>query len=448
MTDSTGKVLDFIHDIALADIPDDAVYHGKRCLLDLIGVAAAGIGTENSRIVRNFAGRYEGAGEVGARMLFDGRRVSVPGAAMANAATIDSFDAHDGLKETKGHAGAVVLPALLALNDEIAPSNGAEFLARFIIGYEIACRAGLALHASVADYHTSGAWTALAAAGLFARGMKLSKARTFEAMGAAEYYGPRSQMMRCIDAPTMVKDGATYGAQVGATAALLASDGFTGAPAITVSADEVAEYWSDLGSRWHMTRQYLKPYGVCRWAQPAVKAALVLREQVSVEAIDTVEVITFHEAVRLATRRPSTTEQAQYSLPYPVAAALLTGGISPETVTGGLDDPNILAMVDKIVMSETDEINATFPRERLAAMRITLKDGKTVSCDPIPADGDPESPLSDADVATKFRGLATAALGDERVGAIQSVVGGITERENAADLVDIVLAETGRGTGA
>jgi len=445
VTDSTAKVLDFIHDIALSDIPADAVYHGKRCLLDLIGVAAAGIGTENSRIVREFAGRYEGAGAVGARMLFDGRRVSVPGAAMANAATIDSFDAHDGLKETKGHAGAVVLPALLALNDEIAPSDGAEFLTRFIIGYEVACRAGLALHASVADYHTSGAWTALAAAGLFARGMKLTKAQTFEAMGAAEYYGPRSQMMRCIDAPTMVKDGATYGAQVGATAALLASDGFTGAPAITVSAPEVAEYWSDLGARWHMTRQYLKPYGVCRWAQPAVKAALVLREQVPLEAIATVEVITFHEAVRLATRRPSTTEQAQYSLPYPVAAALLTGGIAPETITGGLDDPDILALVDKIVMSETDEINATFPKERLAAMTITLNDGQTVSCGPIPADGDPESPLSDAEVADKFRGLATGSLGTDRVEMIRSTVDAIAERDSASDLVDLVLSASDGG---
>ena len=444
MANRTDHVLDFIHGLKLSDIPDDAVYHGKRCLLDLIGVAAAGLTTENSRIVRDFAARYEGAGAIGARLVFDGRRVSVPAAAMANAATIDSFDAHDGLKETKGHAGAVVLPALLALCDEIAPCDGAEFLTRFILGYEVACRAGLALHASVADYHTSGAWTALAAAGLFSRGMKLSKQQTWEALGTAEYYGPRSQMMRCIDAPTMVKDGATYGAQVGATAALLAVDGFTGAPAITISDDAVARFWSNLGSHWYMSEQYLKPYGVCRWAQPAVKAALTLREKVSVDAIAQVEVITFHEAVRLATKRPKTTEEAQYSLPYPVAAALLTGGISPEVITKGLDDPAILAMVDKIVMSETDEINATFPKQRLAAMRITLTDGRTVSCDAIRADGDPEAPLSDAEVEAKFRDLAHHSLEPATIDALKSTVDGITSRKNASDLTDLLLCDPGR----
>lgn len=441
MPDIIEDVFDFIHDLELSGIPDAAVYHGKRCLLDLIGVAAAGVQTDNSKIVRNFAGRYEGAGDVGARLAFDGRRVSVAGAAMANAATIDSFDAHDGLRETKGHAGATVLPALLALSDEIAPCSGAEFLTRFIIGYEVACRAGLALHATVSDYHTSGAWAALGATGMFARGMRLSRQQTWEALGTAEYYGPRSQMMRCIDAPTMVKDGATYGAQVGATAALLAADGFTGAPAITISDDQVAPIWSDLGSTWYMTEQYLKPYGVCRWAQPAIRAALTLRDQIALDDIAKIEVFTFHEAVRLATRRPVTTEQAQYSLPYPVAAALLTGGISPEVVTGGLDDPAILAMIDKIVMSETDEINATFPKERLAAMEITLTNGKSVSCSPMAADGDPEDPLSDAEVATKFDGLAQGTLNPALIESIKTGVASLTDQDQTADLLDLVLGD-------
>ena len=58
-----------------------------------------------------------GPGRLSARMLFDGRRVSPVGAAMAGAATIDSFDGHDGHVLTKGHAGAAVLPGLLAFAD-------------------------------------------------------------------------------------------------------------------------------------------------------------------------------------------------------------------------------------------------------------------------------------------------------------------------------------------
>ena len=81
-------------------------------------------------------------------------------------AMIDALDAHDGHRLTKGHAGVVILPVLLALCDELAACSGAEFLTRFVIGYEIAVRTGIALHASVDDYHTSGAWNAVGAAAL------------------------------------------------------------------------------------------------------------------------------------------------------------------------------------------------------------------------------------------------------------------------------------------
>ncbi|MDQ3456304.1 MAG: MmgE/PrpD family protein [Actinomycetota bacterium] len=73
--------------------------------------------------------------------------------------------------------------------------------------------------------------------------------------------------------------------------------------------------------------QYFKPYPVCRWAHPAIDAALELRRTGPVEVV-AVEVVTFHEAAQRTWRRPVTTEQAQYSLPFPVAVALLRGGLT------------------------------------------------------------------------------------------------------------------------
>jgi 2-methylcitrate dehydratase PrpD len=63
-------------------------------------------------------------------------------------------------------------------------------------------------------------------------------------MGIAEYHGPRSQMMRCMDHPTMVKDGSGWGAMCGVSAARMAKAGFTGAPALTLQ----TEYWQNLGA--------------------------------------------------------------------------------------------------------------------------------------------------------------------------------------------------------
>src|SRR3546814_17958304 len=93
------------------------------------------------------------------------------------------------------------------------------------------------------------AWNALAAAALGARALRLDAGQTAHALGIAEYYGPRSQMMRVIDHPTMLKDGSAMGAMAGVSAALLAAAGFTGAPAITVAAAAGAAVWGDPGDR-------------------------------------------------------------------------------------------------------------------------------------------------------------------------------------------------------
>ena len=182
----------------------------------------------------------------------------------------DNLDAHDGYNPVKGHIGVAVVPALLALAEQSKPIGGDEALALITLGYEIAGRAGLALHATVSDYHTSGAWNALGVAALAARVRGLSLAQFREAIGIAEYHGPRSQMMREIASPSMLHDGSGWGAMVGISSTILAEQGFTGAPAITVEADEVADIWSDLGTRWIMTDQYVKPYPICRWAHAPI----------------------------------------------------------------------------------------------------------------------------------------------------------------------------------
>ena len=87
-----------------------------------------------------------------------------------------------------------------------------------------------------------------------------------QAFGIAEYHGPRSQMMREIDNPTMLHDGSGVGAMTGVSAALLAQRGFAGAPALTVEDPAVAEHWQDLGRFWTIEKNYIKPYPVCRWA--------------------------------------------------------------------------------------------------------------------------------------------------------------------------------------
>lgn len=416
---------DFLHQTTYDNLPDEVIVFARRCLLDLVGILISGKTTELSTLICNHAYQQFGAGSKASSILLDGRKASPAGAALANGMTIDAIDAHDGYKPTKGHIGCHVLPTLLALCEAEDCLDGKEFLASLIIGYEIGGRAGITLHASVPDYHTSGAWGAVTSAALGARILKLDKNKTRHAIGIGEYHGPRSQMMRVIDHPTMLKDGSGWGAMAGVSAAYLAQSGFTGAPAITVEGEDVKKYWSDLGTHWVILDQYFKAYPVCRWAQPATEAAIALTKEHSIKTADIkfIEAHTFAEGCALATREPQNTEQAQYSLPFPVAASLVYGKLGASEVSQNkLHDHEVLRLCNSMRLIENNDYNAAFPAQRYAHVVIELHSGERLTSDRHTARGDPEDHLTMEEIHQKFHAFASPVIGEKRALEIEQVI--------------------------
>ena len=405
----------FIHDVDLNDLPAPAIAMLRRSLLDLIGVGVGGAGTSASAIMRAFAAEQM-PGQVA--MFMDGRPASPAGCALATGMTIDALDGHDGYNPAKGHIGCVLFAAVLPLAMQLSVS-GRAFLSAMAMGYEFGARASIAQHQTVPDYHTSGSWGAVTAAAACARLMGLDREQTRHALGIAEYHGPRSQMMRCIDHPTMVKDGAGWGALAGISAAFLARQGFTGAPAITV--EDAAPYWEDLGRDWKVAQQYFKPYPVCRWAQAPVEALLALREEhrLSPDMVDQIIVETFHEAVRLATARPRTTEEAQYSTSFPCAVAMVHGAVTPGDLSGAaLSDPEICAHSERLRMREHARANDAFPDQRMARVTLVLKSGQTLRSEWTEPKWEATAPPSAEEIRAKFTSLAEGPLGPDRASGI------------------------------
>jgi 2-methylcitrate dehydratase PrpD len=299
----------------------------------------------------------------------------------------------------------------------------------------------LALHDTACDYHTSGAWNALGVAALAARRFGLDSGQTRHALGIAEYHGPRSQMMRCIDHPTMLKDGSGWGAMAGISAALLAQANFTGAPALTVESDEVSVIWQDLGSSWQITRQYFKPHAVCRWAQPAIEAALKLQQnhQITTANVKHIVVSTFHEAVRLNCRSPQSTEEAQYSLPFPLAVALVHGRLGVVELTGNaLKDPVVLQLCERVEMKEDAKFNQRFPAKRLARVEIETEEGSIFDSGEFEADWEASSPPSDPELREKFQRLVNEQLPGERADELEQIVWHCEELPDLGKLLTLV----------
>ncbi|WP_406649257.1 MmgE/PrpD family protein [Aliisedimentitalea scapharcae] len=429
------KAAEFIHGLKSTDLPPAVLHMARRCLVDTIAIWVAGMETDTSRIARDHAvRRYGGA----LAMPFDGRLVNPVGFAFAGAATIDAIDGHDGHQSCKGHASVALVPTVLAELGADPAGDLDDLLTHLVVGHEIAIRSALSLHATVPDYHSSGAWNALGCAAIAARLRGLGHDGTRHALGIAEYYGPRAQMMRCIDHPSMVKDSSAWGALTGVSAADLAEDGFTGAPAITCEAPEVAEIWADLGHRWRILESNFKAYPICRWGQPPVEAVLTLMQdhEVAFEDVTEILVTTFHEATRLASRRPADGDTAQYSLPLAVALALRHATILPDHLLPGCyDQPEIWKLVDQVCFAESDDYNAAFPDERFADVTLSMRDGRRLVSEAAVARGNFDAPLADAELVAKLDHYGTARLSTEARQQIASILSGGAPAPSLRDLI-------------
>jgi 2-methylcitrate dehydratase PrpD len=440
MNAQLSQVTDFVFSLAPENVPAAARRAAALMCLDTLGVAAAATPMQAGRIGRDTAALLHAAGAPShaAPMLFDGRRVSLAGAAYAAATQTDNLDAHDGYNPVKGHIGVVIIPALLALAEQADDMDGDTALMLITLGYEIAGRAGLALHATACDYHTSGAWNALGVVAVAARMRGLSTDQFRQALGIAEYHGPRSQMMREIGSPSMLHDGSGWGAMVGISSAILAEKGFTGAPAITVENPEVARIWADLGGSWIMSDQYVKPYPICRWAHAPIDGVreLMLAHDLTHDDIAGIRINTFHEGVCLFQGVPDSTAVAQYSLSFAVATQAVHGRIGLEHVSGaGLRDPRVLALIDRIAVAESDVHNASFPHTRDADVQITLRDGRELDSGLVHARGGSERPMPEGDIIAKFGEFAGPVLGASRADAIRDAVLGLAD--GGAGLADL-----------
>ncbi|MBU2980399.1 MmgE/PrpD family protein [Lentibacter algarum] len=446
----TVKFEEFAAGLSYADIPEEMRALLRVSFADTMGVAAIGSRSDMSNAAKASTVRLFGAGTAGAsRMLLDGRKASPVGAAMAGAFTVDSIDAHDGTTPNKGHVGSAVFPALLAVADALRSEGrvvtGADFALWLALAYEVSSRAGKAQHATCPDYHTSGSWTAVGVAVAVGRMLGATQEQLRHAAGIAEYHGPRSQMMRCIDHPSMVRDGVGWGAPTGVTAGYLALDSFTGAPALTCESDEAAPYWEGLGESWMtLADTHYKKYPCCRWAHPSMDAAIGLMQEHGLAhyEIAKVEIRTFHYATRLAGHRPTSMDELAYSIAFPVATVIVRGGFGADEMHDSvLTDADILRISEATELIDDDEMTAISVDKRWAQVTLITKDGRRYSAEPQSARGDVDNPLSAAEMDDKYHLFADPVLGRPRAEKLKALCQRFDtlDAEGFAELLDLAL---------
>ncbi|WP_435317203.1 MmgE/PrpD family protein [Haloarchaeobius sp. TZWSO28] len=422
---TTDTATSFVHDAQLSAFPPAVCEHLDARTLDTLAAITAGYRFPTADVVRSYAETHHaGAADGADATLLDGSgaRLSPAGATLVNATAANALDVDDGHRAVKGHPAAVVVPPALA-TAEAVDASVSEFRTAVAVGYELAVRAGLAIHATDEVYTGTGSWGAVGAAAAVARLRNFDRETTAHALGTAEYHAPRTPIMRGVERPGMTKDGIGWGAFAGVAAADLAARGFTASG--TVFDESSVAVTDDLGDRFYLTSGYLKPYPCCRWAQPGVDAVLTLRQEhgIDPETVETIRVHTFEAATHLQTSRPESAEEAEYSYPYPVAAALVTGGFTPaELAAERREDETILALADRVDLVVDDALERRFPAECLARVDLVTASG-TYSSDVLRPRGAREQPLTDAERREKAAGLFEPTVPAETVSRVERVLG-------------------------
>ncbi|MCG6912207.1 MAG: MmgE/PrpD family protein [Deltaproteobacteria bacterium] len=402
----------FIAEIRWEALSEEVKEKARMCLVDNLGATLAGTLTRVSRICADYAAATWPLDH--ATILLQGKKSSAVGAAFANAAAANGIDSDDGLQYAYGHGGAQIFPTALSVAESLN-LGGDRLLAAMVAGYEVAHRFGRCWHDDHAVYQACGSWGSVASVATAANLMGLTAEQAWHALGISDYQAPNLPMMRDIDHPAMVKHGIYWGAMNGVMSAEMASRGFTGIPSL-LGMQKYSDWAKDIGRHFIMVDGVMwkkKGYACCGWAHAGVEGAheLVRENGIALEDIDVIRVEAFHETVRLGIRLPTTTEEAQFNLAWPIAAMLVDGEIGPrQMLESRLTDPAIQALAMRIEVVESEELNRLCrlyekgdPEGCFGSIvTIRLKDGREFN-----------SGLKDGGMAIKGGGWTRAKMADK-----------------------------------
>lgn len=425
------QLAEHIHDLRADSLDAMDREAAVRCVLDLLGAAAAGAGENSARAaLRASLSMYSGGS---ADIWFAGQSAGAHAALLANSAAAAALDLDDGHRLARGHPGAAVIPAAWTfLNSPPEQAHAAdELLLAIVAGYET----GIRMAMGRLNYAPSGAWApyaVIAAAGLLQRSSPQTMAQAF---GIAAQCAPALPGFAGLMGSD-VKEGIAWGSATGLAALELAREGFTGPAHIfdepqLFAADRIC---AGLGGTAMIHGIYFKPFACCRHAHAPVEAYLALAAQHRIKPADVVAVTvsTYRATFNLAnSARPHTLVQAQYSVPFCIGAAAMRGrdALLPMQDTL-LEDAAVADFAGRIRIEHAGDLEALFPARSPARVTITTRKA-TYTSEITDACGDSHTPFSWGELEAKFlaatRHVMKASRQQEILAGVQTLRDGCVE---------------------
>ncbi len=457
---------EFSSNLSVEDLPPEIVAAAKVNLLDTLACAAAGANAPGVEPVAALAVGWGGAGQ--AALWGGAHRLPAHHAAWVNGMMAHARDFDDTHDAAVLHAGVSVIPAALAAAELNPAASGADLLAGVVAGLELVCRLGTATTIGIIEsgfIYTSlfGYFGATAAA---ARVLGLDADATVNALGVA-YSQAAGTHQVTRDAALTKRMQPGFAAKAALLSVQLTQAGIRGAQNVFEGEDglfrtylrgryEPALLREGLGRGFPMGELSYKPYPCCRFNHTAIDAALALRARwlEAPSAGDRIVARVNRQSYQAVCtppemrRRPRTGVQAQFSIPYTVACALIDGRVGLEHFTdAALARPDVLALAGQVDCMVDDGIEREWSRS-ISPTVLELERGAATARERVDyPGGHPRRPMTPAALDAKLDGCLAfggVAWPDGRGAALREAVAGVERLASGAALARLMVVDSSK----
>ena len=453
----TGVSLDYLDRLArlarrvrLDDLSESAVAAAKAVVLDTLGAILAGSRLGENAKLADLA--IERSGHRSATIIGRARKAEPMFAALANGTAGVALEVDEGNRWGGGHPSIHVLPAALAVAEELA-ADGPRFIEALVAGYEITSRIGGATRVKP-NLHSHGTWGTAGAAVAVARLLGHEPAALRDVINLATSMSPANTWTPCLEGATIRNLYPGRAGLQGILATHLLDCGFTpidDAPS-DVYGTLLAEGFEpdaaiaglgddDRVAVYRIERNYFKFHACCYYNHPALDAVYRLVRETVIAATDIagIAVTSIPFVTRMADPAPANMLAAKFSIPYAVAAAVVRGDTFVDAfLDDAREDVRIESLAERVTVRGDDGM-AIRGDGVTARVAIALRDGRTLTGETRVAHGDATAPADRAARLAKFSTLAEPVIGATRVGKIVAAVDRLETLKDIRELTKLTV---------
>jgi 2-methylcitrate dehydratase PrpD len=425
----------------------------RAVTLDTLGAILAGSRlTENARLADLAAER---SGSRTATLVGHGRKAEPMLAALANGAAGVSLEMDEGNRWGGGHPAIHVLPATLAVAEELAV-DGRRFIEALVAGYEVTSRLGGASQVRP-NVHSHGTWGTAGAAVAVARLRDHDVPTIRTVINLATSMSPANSWQPCFEGATIRNLYPGRSSMQGILATHLLACGYT---AVHDAPSDI--YGTILGDRfdpdavvadvsaddrvvvYRIERNYFKFHACCLYNHAVLDAvqSLLHTDGFSAHDVQRISVTSLPFVTRMADPSPANMLAAKFSVPYAVAAAVVKGTTDVSAFMDAVrEDSQVRQLATRIEVSGDDTMSLRAGPDRpTARVSVELDDGRVLTREAAIVHGDTANPRPRAELEAKFRALAADVLDAARANEVVEMVARLEHLADVRSLTSLLTA--------